>query len=111
MTVTEVDGPIDETLMLESVEGRFPLAVKREYSDRKWPILLMFVILVLGMAFMLWWPTLVDHRQGWETGGDMWGIFRAAHYIGWGFLVACTTRRLVSTLFRDSKCFWRRLQC
>ena len=38
------------------------------------------------MAFMLWWPILVHHRHGWDTGGDLWGIFRAAHYIGWGFL-------------------------
>jgi hypothetical protein len=44
------------------------------------------IILGTGMAFMLWWPLLVEHRQGWDTGGDMWGIWRAAHYIGWGFL-------------------------
>jgi hypothetical protein len=44
------------------------------------------VILLSGMAFMLWWPPLVEHAQGWDTGGDMWGIFRSAHYIGWGFL-------------------------
>ena len=38
------------------------------------------------MAFMLWWPMLVEHKDGWQTSGDMWGIFRAAHYIGWGYL-------------------------
>jgi hypothetical protein len=44
------------------------------------------IVLATGVAFMLWWPLLVEHRQGWDTGGDMWGIWRAAHYIGWGFL-------------------------
>jgi hypothetical protein len=44
------------------------------------------VVLVSGIAFMLWWPVLVEHKHGWQTGADMWGIFRAAHYVGWGFL-------------------------
>jgi hypothetical protein len=62
------------------------LTVVGRCSDRKWPIIMMIVTLVSGMAFMLWWPILVDHGHYWDTGGDLWGIFRAAHYIGWGFL-------------------------
>lgn len=54
--------------------------------DRKWPIIMMSATLVSGIAFMLWWPILVDHGHYWDTGGDLWGIFRAAHYIGWGYL-------------------------
>jgi hypothetical protein len=46
----------------------------------------MGVILVSGMTYMLWWPTLVANQHRWVTGGDLWGIFRAAHYVGWGFL-------------------------
>lgn len=53
---------------------------------RKWPILMTVLIVGSGMAFMLCWPTVIEHKHGWETGGDLWGIFRAAHYIGWGFL-------------------------
>jgi hypothetical protein len=47
---------------------------------------MMVATLVSGMAFMLWWPVLVEHSRSWRTGADMWGIFRAAHYIGWGFV-------------------------
>ena len=60
--------------------------MRQKSSDRKWPILMMLVVLITGMASMLWWSTLVDHKSGWITGADLWGIFRAAHYIGWGFL-------------------------
>ena len=30
-------------------------------------------------------PSWCQHRRRWATGGDLWGIFRAAHYVGWGF--------------------------
>jgi hypothetical protein len=64
----------------------FGPTVRSRCSERKWPILMTVVLVVSGMAFMLWWPVLFQHRHGWDTGGDLWGIFRAAHYIGWGFL-------------------------
>ncbi len=38
------------------------------------------------MAYMLGWAPIVEHRTGWVTGGDLWGIWRGAHYVGWGFL-------------------------
>lgn len=62
------------------------MTLKRRLLNRTWPVMMSVVILVTGMAFMLFWPSMVQHRSGWETGGDMWGIFRAAHYIGWGYL-------------------------
>jgi hypothetical protein len=39
-----------------------------------------------GMAYLLGWGPLVEHRSLWSTGADLWGIFRAAHYVGWGYL-------------------------
>ncbi len=55
-------------------------------ARRKWPLIMTAVVLATGMGFMLGWAPIVQHRSGWTTGGDLWGIWRAAHYIGWGFL-------------------------
>jgi hypothetical protein len=46
----------------------------------------MLLSVAVGMAFMFLWDPLVHHVPGWDTGDDLWGIFRAAHYVGWGFL-------------------------
>jgi hypothetical protein len=46
----------------------------------------MVVSFALGMVYMIAWGPVVQHRNGWITGGDLWGIFRGAHYVGWGFL-------------------------
>jgi hypothetical protein len=43
-------------------------------------------ILVSGFVFMFVWNPLVHHVGSWATGGDLWGIFRGAHYVGWGDL-------------------------
>lgn len=44
------------------------------------------VVLVTGMAYMFWWGPVVVHAPVWTTGGDLWGILRGAHYVGWGDL-------------------------
>jgi hypothetical protein len=38
------------------------------------------------MLFMFLWIPVVDHNNSWNIGSDMWGIFRGAHYVGWGFI-------------------------
>ncbi len=43
-------------------------------------------MLAAGIVFMLEWEPLVHHAPVWDTGDDLWGIFRAAHYVGWGWL-------------------------
>jgi hypothetical protein len=60
--------------------------VVRKIRARKVPILLTVVTLVTGMAFMFFWYPVVYHHDGWAIGGDVWGIWRAAHYVGWGDL-------------------------
>jgi hypothetical protein len=54
--------------------------------NRKWPLVAALLMLGLGMAFMLAWNTLIDHGSGWYVPADVWGIYRAAHYVGWGYL-------------------------
>ena len=61
-------------------------AVRDGVGARRWPILLTVVSLVTGLAFMLFWDPVVYHHQQWALGGDVWGIWRAAHYVGWGDL-------------------------
>ncbi len=50
------------------------------------PFVVAGVMLVVGMAFEFLWIPLVHHQPRWFTQGDMWGMFRAAHYVGWGDL-------------------------
>jgi hypothetical protein len=53
---------------------------------RWWPIALTVLFIGAGMAFLFEWNPLVHHSNTWATGGDLWGIYRAAHYVGWGYL-------------------------
>jgi hypothetical protein len=43
-------------------------------------------MLVVGMAFELFWGPVVHHVSTWFSPLDAWGMFRAAHYVGWGDL-------------------------
>ena len=49
------------------------------------PLAICAAFFVVGMIFMFFWNPLVRHVGSWNTGGDLWGIFRGAHYVGWGF--------------------------
>jgi hypothetical protein len=49
------------------------------------PIVASLLFLALGMAYFFGWGPLVLHRSQWTTGSDLWGVFRAAHYVGWGW--------------------------
>lgn len=53
---------------------------------RLWPAVASLTVMVTGVLYMLAWGPLVLHRPMWMTGGDLWGIFRGAHYIAWGYL-------------------------
>jgi hypothetical protein len=53
--------------------------------DRWIPLMWSAWLVAAGLAYLLGW-SLVVHHSLWTTGNDLWGIFRAAHYVGWGFL-------------------------
>jgi hypothetical protein len=55
-------------------------------ARRKWPCIATIVFVVIGLVFMFAWMPVVDHQGAWYTGDDLWGIFRGAHYVGWGYL-------------------------
>jgi hypothetical protein len=52
--------------------------------EHQWPLILTLAVVVAGMGYMFGWNPLVHRGDTWATGGDLWGIFRAAHYVGWG---------------------------
>jgi hypothetical protein len=46
----------------------------------------MVLMVGIGILFMLGWDPLVHHVGLWDTGTDLWGIFRGAHSVALGFL-------------------------
>jgi hypothetical protein len=68
----------------ETSAGTVPVLARVARRNR--PISASVLFLVTGMAFMLAWDPLVDHVSSWATGGDLWGIFRGAHFVAWGYL-------------------------
>lgn len=83
-TLTEEPGSPDIDKLVVAVVQFEP----REHQQRlNWiPLAWSAVLIAAGLAYLFEWGPLVLHRAEWSTGGDLWGIFRAAHYVGWGFL-------------------------
>jgi hypothetical protein len=50
------------------------------------PIVVAAVMFATGMVFEFFWIPTVYHQSRWFTQGDVWGMFRAAHFVGWGDL-------------------------
>jgi hypothetical protein len=53
---------------------------------RALPLAVTLAFVVIGMSFSLFWAPVVRHHQYWITPGDLWGTYRAAHFVGWGDL-------------------------
>ena len=55
---------------------------------RKWPLLATVASVATGMVFsFVWLPLTQTGRFAggyWLVPGDIWGVYRSAHYIGWG---------------------------
>ncbi len=54
----------------------------RSTSGWAWPLALGLVL--TGLAYYFWWGPMIEHQPVWTVGGDAWGIYRAAHFVGWG---------------------------
>ena len=61
-----------------------PVSVAAAVRRRKWPCLAAALVVGVGMLYTLVWGLLVQHGSHWVVPGDIWGTFRAAHYVGWG---------------------------
>ncbi|HEY5025180.1 MAG TPA: hypothetical protein VII76_09405 [Acidimicrobiales bacterium] len=59
----------------------------RTKADVRWLVLNTFMVILTGMAYSLWWPSVVRHRPlYWVIPEDVWGAVRAAHWVDWGGL-------------------------
>jgi len=84
--VMELDTDIGRRSEVASTIGEPNVSLTSLLARRKWPIVVLFLMFVVGMAFMFEWNPVVHHWKAWDTGGDLWGIYRGAHYVGWGFI-------------------------
>jgi hypothetical protein len=53
-------------------------------ATQAWVLGAALAVVVVGMAYSLWWGPVVRHIDAWSTPSDLWGTMRAAHVIGWG---------------------------
>jgi hypothetical protein len=90
---TMTEGALDQGHLAGPVAGsrtedQRPAGMLDRLRHRKWALIAAAAMLVTGMAYMLAWEHFYYHSKywGWETGGDLWGIFRGAHYVSWGYL-------------------------
>jgi hypothetical protein len=49
-------------------------------------LIVLVPFVAIGLLYLFEWNVLVHHAPLWAVGGDLWGIYRGAHYIGWGSL-------------------------
>ncbi len=81
--LADLDVPYPE---VEVSDQPRPSSRRLRLADHRWPAIVAAVFVVVGMGYMFGWAPIVEHRTGWITGGDLWGIWRGAHYVGWGSL-------------------------
>jgi hypothetical protein len=84
-TLTDEDAEAHPTSLLVDVTSERLKSGNGPILSRGIPLAWSVVLVAFGIAFLLGWGPLVLHHSQWTTGGDLWGIFRAAHYVGWGF--------------------------
>jgi hypothetical protein len=53
---------------------------------RRVPSAVAGLLFVLGLAFTFFWDPVVHHSSTWFAQGDLWGTYRAAQYVAWGYL-------------------------
>jgi hypothetical protein len=85
-SITIDDHKVGGTNWVQETSGQPGGRWGSRLSQRKWPLILTSMMLATGFAFMCAWNPAVHHVNSWNIGGDLWGIFRGAHYVGWGFL-------------------------
>jgi hypothetical protein len=84
-TLTDEDAEADPASILVCVTSERLKSGSGPIRSRWIPLAWSVVLVAFGIAYLLGWGPLVLHHLQWTTGGDLWGIFRAAHYVGWGF--------------------------
>lgn len=60
--------------------------VRVRVGRRKYPMVATALVCAVGLGVMFGVDPIYAHTSGWYTPGDEWGVFRGAHYVGWGYL-------------------------
>ena len=50
------------------------------------PVVVSVAVVVTGLLYAFLWDPVVHHGQAWLEPSDAWGVYRAAHYVTWGYL-------------------------
>jgi hypothetical protein len=66
--------------------GTLPVGGVTRLRRRAWPLAVTVAFVMTGMAYSLFWAPVVRHHPYWLMSGDLWGTYRAAHWVGWGDL-------------------------
>jgi hypothetical protein len=66
--------------------GTLPTGSVTRLHRRAWPLAVAGAFVMTGMAYSLFWAPVVRHHSYWLMSGDLWGTYRAAHWVGWGDL-------------------------
>ena len=74
------------TSLTQVFEPTVRWTLRDRLSRRKWPLIVLVPFVAIGLLYLFEWNVLVHHAPLWAVGGDLWGIYRGAHYIGWGSL-------------------------
>lgn len=77
--VADMPGPSALGLLAR----RLPAWARR----RTWPLVASVASIVLGMLFSFFWVQTIHSGSWthfWLVPSDIWGVYRTAHYIGWG---------------------------
>lgn len=49
-----------------------------------WPLIVLVLIVLTGMAYSFVWNPWYHHVSSWNTPSDIWATLRAAQYVTWG---------------------------
>jgi hypothetical protein len=70
----------------EALPGDGTSTAPRATRNRAGALVVAALVVVAGAAYFFFSNPLFRHSNSWVDPSDLWGIFRGAHYVGWGYL-------------------------
>jgi len=84
--VAEVSGGMEKSDRTSESEFKSdPEVPGRQARRRTVPLVVATVIVLTGLLFVFFSDPVLFHSQTWVDQSDLWGIFRGAHYVSWGY--------------------------
>ena len=70
----------------EGRSGNVTPPAPRVTRSRTGALVVATLVVLAGIAYFFFYDPVFLHSATWADPSDLWGIFRGAHYVGWGFL-------------------------